>query len=167
MTMTLDGFAALAQGAEPWWKQLMRQGNALFGQEDLVGALVSYEQACLLAQCCFDDWDAAEDALAALVVSHLNFAEALARACRIEEAAAALGNVHGRLLLMAGDPELVPAARHAVPHHLREVHAALSRLQSAHGPRAGIDGRLQSTGAGVLRALHGLAHPSAPFTARH
>lgn len=167
MTMTLDGFAALAQGAEPWWKQLMRQGNALFGQEDLVGALVSYEQACLLAQCCFDDWAAAEDALAALVVSHLNFAEALSRACRIEEAAAALGNVHGRLLLMAGDAELAPAARRAVPHHLREVHAALVRLQAEHGPQAGIDGRLRSTGAGVLRALHGLAQAPAPFAATH
>ena len=153
--------------AEPHWKQLMRQGNALFEQDDVVGALVSYEQACLLAQCCFDDWAAAEAALAALVVSHLNFADALARACRIEEAASALGNVHGRLLLMAGDVEVPAPARRSVPHHLREVHAALVRLQAEHGPRADIERRLRSTGAGVLRALHGLTDTSASLAALH
>ena len=114
----------------------MLQGTVLFEQDDVVGALVNFEQACILASSLPDHWDEIEDALVAVVVSHLSFSDALARACRVGEAASMLCALHDRLLQATGDMALTLPARQSALRHLRQTAAALVRFQLAHGIRS-------------------------------
>lgn len=129
--------------AEQNWERLMLQGTVLFEQDDVVGALVSFEQACILASSLPDHWDKIEDALTAVVVSHLSYAQVLGRACRIEDAAATLCAVHDRLLQAASDVALTLPARQSALRHLRETSAALLRFELMHGMRSDMQDRLR------------------------
>ncbi|WP_157270713.1 hypothetical protein [Azohydromonas aeria] len=124
---------------EQYWHQLMQQGTVLLEHDDVVGALVSFEQACILARSLADRWDDIDDALAAVVASHLGFSEALERAWRIDDAACALCEAHGVLLQASRDATLTPPARLCALRHLRGTTAALLRFQLSHGVRADME----------------------------
>lgn len=90
----------------------------------------------MLASSLADHWDEIDDALSAVVVSHLRCANALARACRIEESASTLYEVHARLLHAANNAALTLPARQSALRHLREAMATLLRFQLMHGARS-------------------------------
>lgn len=139
-----------ALDTEQYWKQLMQQGNALLEQDDVVGALVSYEQACILARSHPELWIEIEDALAALVESHLRYCKALMRAHRIEEVSVTLCGLHVRLLRLADDTELSWAARRSALRHLGQTTAALERFQGLHGVRPEMQRALHSSRAACV-----------------
>lgn len=129
------GAPATHDDPAPRWKQLTLAGNARFEQQDLPGALSSYAQARAWALQHFDRWPDPDDAVAAVVVSHLNLSEAQARLGLVDEAAQTLERAHAGLLHIAGDAQLDAALRRAGVRHLRETYAALLRFQGLHGER--------------------------------
>lgn len=118
------------------WTQLTLQGNALFERGEHLRAILAYEQARSLALACFNDWPDGEDAVAAVVVSTLNLAEAQARAGALDEAAELLASVHASLLRASRNAGLHVSLRDAATRHLRETQAALLRFEAQHGAHA-------------------------------
>jgi tetratricopeptide (TPR) repeat protein len=124
--------------ADQAWKQLTLQGNELFERGEHQRALLAYEQARSLALDNFDDWPDSDDAVAAVVVSYLNLAEAQSRTGALDAACELLCSVHASLMRASRNNGLHPLLRDAATRHLRETFAALARFQTLHGERADI-----------------------------
>jgi hypothetical protein len=125
----------MMMSADQAWKQLTLQGNELFERGEHRRAALAYEEARSLALASFDDWPDSDDAVAAVVVSYLNLAEAQARVGALDEACELLCSVHGSLVRAARNSALHPLLRDAAARHLRETMSALARFRSLHGER--------------------------------
>ncbi len=110
------------------WKDLTHQGNTHFHQQAYLQALACYEHARSFVLQHFEDWDTADTAVAALVVSYLNLADTQQSLGRCEEAADTLCMAHDRLVMSSRHQSVEPALREAACRHQRETFAALTQF---------------------------------------
>lgn len=128
------------------WVDLMREANQFLEHGELRRALAIYEAARVFMLHHFEQWPDADEALAALVVSHLDLADAQARAGWLDEAAAGLCDVHCSLLTLMRDARQGTAVRQGAARHMRETFLALVRFQAVHGERPDITQLLRRHG---------------------
>jgi len=145
--------------ADQLWQQLTLQGNELFDRGEHQRAQDVYEQARSLVLHSFDQWDCSEDAVAAVVVSHLNLSEAQARCGELDTACHTLCSIYASLLRARDDGQLHPLLREAAARHVRETFAALQRFRSRYGERPELHDLLcpdcqRPAAAGHRRTLH-------------
>lgn len=119
------------------WRQATLAGNMHFDLGEIGPARDCYERARRIAMHRFTRWPCADDAVAALVVSYLNLAEAVLRDGDLAEARYMTCALHQSLAEAADSAALTPALRTAAERHQRETLAALLRLQDklGHCPR--------------------------------
>jgi tetratricopeptide (TPR) repeat protein len=115
------------------WQSMMKIGNQLFGAGDFYSAREQYLQALALAQVLFDRWANAEEAVAALVISHHNLADLHLRIGQPEEAAEYLCAVHEYLLQAAENPRLSAMLRDTSFRHSQRTYTELLGFISEHG----------------------------------
>lgn len=126
--------------ADPFmpWKLAVRRGMAAARQGQVLLALVSFQQSLgiareLLAGRVADHHDAADEHVAALVVSHHNIADLQSESGLHDLAAAHLAEAHEALMRLLCIPGLDPLLRQAALRHSRETHAGLLRHIGEHG----------------------------------
>ncbi|WP_051231765.1 tetratricopeptide repeat protein [Stutzerimonas azotifigens] len=115
------------------WKDMIAAGNRHFQLGDWVEARELYLQALALALTLFERWPDADEAVAALVVSHHNLADLHLRLGQPEESAEYLCACHERLLRSMADPHLGEGLRQAALRHSRETYVALLSFTTEQG----------------------------------
>jgi len=120
------------------WKQQTREGNRLFDCGEYHQALACYQQALWLANQQLALWHDADEAVAALVVSHHNQADLLVAMARPERAAELLCYVHDCLLATCHFPSCPSRLREAALRHIHTTRAELLTFVQRHGRHAGI-----------------------------
>ena len=115
------------------WQHMMKIGNQLFGAGDFYSAREQYLQALALAQVLFDRWANADEAVAALVVSHHNLADLHLRIGQPEEAAEYLCAVHEYLLEASENLRLSQVLRDTALRHSQRTYTELLSFIGEHG----------------------------------
>ncbi|PZP27159.1 MAG: hypothetical protein DI603_22530 [Roseateles depolymerans] len=131
------------------WTQLTMEGNALFEAGEFKPALDVYERARGVALTNVTGWSDWDDALAAIVVSHLNLSEAQARLGFVSQAAHTLCTMHGSLSRTAGDDTQQAQLRDAAGRYLGETRSAMLRFQVHYGVQPHIE-HLLALGCGCV-----------------
>lgn len=131
--------------AAEYWKQLTVEGNRWFLRGQFRRAIRRYLAARDIAVDHLDCWPNPDDAVAVVVVSFLNLAEALTQTGSLGEAGDNLCLVHRNLLVASQDPSQALALRQAALKHLRQTLAALHLFARQHGETAQIAETLDLT----------------------
>ncbi|WP_148715480.1 hypothetical protein [Chitinolyticbacter meiyuanensis] len=122
------------------WRRAIVAGNRVHAAGDTDSARRAYLYALSLAQGLLSHGEDADEAVAALVVTHHNLADLYLASRRAELAADHLCAVHRQLLTLAdgGAPALLAAAR----MHLRRTRMELLRFLAEHGSHAHVEATL-------------------------
>lgn len=115
------------------WKSTIVKGNSCFNRGDLIEARELYLQALALAQVLLERWSDADEAVAALVISHHNLADLHLSLHQPEESAEYLCSAHQRLLQMIQNPSLTPTLRQAALRHSNKTYSELLGFIREHG----------------------------------
>ncbi|BAN46754.1 hypothetical protein [Metapseudomonas resinovorans] len=115
------------------WKLTITAGNHCFNGGDWIEARELYLQAIGQAQVLFERWPNAEEAVAALVISHHNLADLHLMLGQPEETAEHLCASHERLLQALGDGRLPGALREAALRHSRTTYTSLLEFIGEYG----------------------------------
>lgn len=115
------------------WKRTTEIANRLFQQGELVDAREHYLQALALAQVLFERWQDADEAVAALVISHHNLADLHLRLQQPQESAEYLCAIHQYLLRASQTPRLAQPLRQAALRHSARTYTELLSFIGEYG----------------------------------
>jgi hypothetical protein len=115
------------------WKRTILSGNDCFNRGDLIDARELYLQALALAQVLFDRWNVADEAVAALVISHHNLADLHLSLGQPEESSEYLCAVHERLLKVIQHPQMASALRQAALRQSTKTYSELLGFVGQYG----------------------------------
>ncbi len=115
------------------WKRTISAGNRCFSCGELIEARELYLQAIAQAQILFERWPIADEAVAALVISHHNLADVHLMLGQPEETAEHLCASHERLLSAIGDAGLPDSLRESALRHSRTTYTSLLEFIGEYG----------------------------------
>lgn len=115
------------------WKRTISAGNRCFTGGEWIEAREIYLQAIAQAQILFERWPNADEAVAALVISHHNLADLHLMLGQPEETAEHLCASHEQLLRAIGDAGLPDSLRESALRHSRTTYTSLLEFISEYG----------------------------------
>ena len=123
------------QDIERQWKAILHAGNDAFAKSRHELADEAYLRAISLIRRHFCSWAAcnADDAVAALVVSHLNRVDTQIRLQAPDAAAEILRDIHTCLMSFAESVKTAKDLRIAALRHANQTYAVIKRFQADHG----------------------------------